>query len=161
MHDVEQPALATHVNVGRASRHGSHPPGFAMPNPPFPFRDQQRGVVQEVHAPRRLQAVDDHVGSDRQVVRHRHGRRLGLEPPIRRGALQHVRRQFGHRLVVHDVAVRRHAQQLVAFTDHPRNVVRGASQFPGSRHKIPALRPVATAAELRVIGRRFTACVTV
>ena len=153
MHDVEEPPLAAHVDVGRAACHLGHPSRLAMPNPPFPFRDQQRGVVQEVHAPRCLEAIDQHVGPNRQVVCHRYGRCLGLEFAFSRRPLQHVRRQFRHRLVVHHVPIGRHAQQLVAFADDPLNVLRSASQFPRAPHKISTIRSVTTAAELRVRGR--------
>ena len=76
-------------------------------------------VVSFEDAPWRLEAVDQHVGPNRQVVRFRHGGRLGFsEWDFRRRALQHVRRQFRHRLVVHHVhEVGRHAQQFVAFAD--------------------------------------------
>ena len=64
MHDIEQPALAFHVDVVGQSLQSFESPGSQLPQPAFALSNKQGGVVDKIHSPRRLEPVDDGVDTN-------------------------------------------------------------------------------------------------
>ena len=155
VHDIQQTALAFHVDVIGEPLDGNEPPRLQFPQPPFSLGDEQGGVVDKIHAPRCFESVDNRVDTEGQIAALYQLRCGGFEPALGCGlfhdeccdGIDFTRREGR--------AIGGHAQQLVAFFNDAANRIGRAAQFPIAVNEVPAFRTVATAAPLRVgFGRR-------